>query len=38
MLATEDVVDIENVVPVFIVGAVVVHWLARLGEDTTRVV
>ena len=38
MLSAEDIVDIEDVIPVLVVGAFVVYRLARFGQYSTRVV
>lgn len=38
VLAAEDVVDIQDVVPVLIIRTVIVHRLGRLGEHAPRVV
>jgi hypothetical protein len=37
LLGSQDVIDVEDVVAVFIVISVILDTLARLGEDSARV-
>jgi hypothetical protein len=38
MLPSQHVVDVENIVPILVVGSLVVHRLAGLCQDSSRVV
>lgn len=38
VLTTENVVDVKDIVPIFVVGALIVDRLARLGEHASGVI
>ena len=37
ILVAKNVVDIENIIAVLIIISIVLHTLARFGEDSTRI-